>query len=106
MAFVTASDVAKFLGRGDDSSLVSLAGEHLPLVKEMAKTHTRGVGFSEGVPNDAIAAVITSATARLVNNPELIQSEQIGDYSARYTVFQGWSIVERAVLDAHRRKAA
>lgn len=107
MAAVTASDVAKFLGRGGDSSLVSLAGDHLPLVKEMAKTHTRGVGFDAlGNPNDAIAAVITSATARLVNNPELIQSEQIGDYSARYTVFQGWSILERAVLDAHRRKAA
>lgn len=103
---VTALDVAKFLGRGDDSALVALAGEHLPLVTEMAKTHTRGVGFDAGVPNDAIAAVITSATARLVNNPELLQSEQIGDYSARYTVFQGWSILERAVLDAYRRKAA
>ncbi len=106
MAEVTAADVANFLGRGDDPSLVTLAGEHLPLVTEMARTHTRGVGFTGNVPNDAIASVITSATARLTNNPELLQSEQIGDYSARYTTFQGCSILERAVLDAHRRKAA
>lgn len=104
---LTAQDVADFLGRGDDTSLVALAGEHLPLVTEMAYTHTRGVGFDEpDEPNRAIAAVIVSATARLTNNPELLQSEQIGDYSARYTTFQGWSILERAVLDAHRRKAA
>ncbi|MFC5337523.1 hypothetical protein [Leucobacter denitrificans] len=106
MAAVTAADVAKFLGRGGDTSLVALAGDHLPLVTEMARMHTRGVGFDDGEPNDAIAAVIVSATARLTNNPELLQSEQIGDYSARYTTFQGWSILERAVLDAHRRKAA
>ena len=102
-----AQAVAAFLGRGDDTNLVALAGEHLPLITEMARVHTRGVGFDElDNPNDAIAAVITSATARLVNNPELLQSEQIGDYSARYTAFQGWSILERAVLDAYRRKAA
>lgn len=106
MAAVTATSVANFLGRGDDPSLVALAGEHLPLVTEMARMHTRGIGFDDDTPNAAIASVITSATARLTNNPELLQSEQIGDYSARYTTFQGWSILERAVLDAHRRKAA
>lgn len=106
MATVTAADVAVFLGRGDDNALVALAGAHLPLVTEMARTHTRGVGFVGDIPNAAIASVITSATARLANNPELLQSEQIGDYSARYTTFQGWSIIERAVLDSHRRKAA
>jgi hypothetical protein len=105
MANVTAADVAAFLGRGDDTNLVALAGVHLPLVTELARNHTRGVGFDPD-PVDAINSVITSATARLVNNPELLQSEQIGDYSARYTTFQGWSIVERAVLDSYRRKAA
>lgn len=104
---VTAQAVADFLGRGDDTNIVALAGNHLPLITEMARTHTRGIGFDEAdLPNSAISAVIVSATARLVNNPELLQSEQIGDYSARYTTFQGWSILERAVLDAHRRKAA
>lgn len=106
MPTVTPQSVAVFLGRGDDTELVALAGAHLPLVTEMARTYTRGVGFTAGLPNDAIAAVITSATARLTNNPELLQSEQIGDYSARYTTFQGWSIIERSVLDAHRRRAA
>lgn len=106
MALVTAQDVAVFLGRGDDTQVVALAGEHLPLVTEMARTYTRGVGFKGDVPNDAIAAVITSATARLTNNPELLQTEQIGDYTARYTTFQGWSLIERQVLDAHRRRAA
>ncbi|MFV0432535.1 MAG: hypothetical protein ACK5LO_00925 [Leucobacter sp.] len=106
MALVTAHDVAVFLGRGDDTKLVALADAHLPLVTEMARTYTRGVGFTDGIPNDALAAVITSATARLANNPELLQTEQIGDYSARYTTFQGWSLIERQVLDAHRRRAA
>ena len=108
MSAPTAADVAAYLGRGDDTQLVALAGVHLPLVTEWARTHTRGVGFDEFTddPADPIAAVIVSATARLSANPELLQSETIGDYNARYTAFQGWSILERAVLDAYRRKAA
>lgn len=107
MAAPTAADVAKFLGKGDEGNVVALAEVHLPLVTAMAKTHTRGIGFDEwDEPAEPIAAVIVSATARVTSNPNMLVSETIGDYSARYTRFVGWSIIELAVLDSYRRKTA
>lgn len=106
MATPTATDVAKFLGQGDDTSLVALAGEHLPIITAWVKSYTRGVGFTANVPDDAIAAVIVAATARLTQNPEGHITLSIDDYSARMTVFEGFTLVERMVLDGFRRKAA
>jgi hypothetical protein len=105
----TAEDVAAFLGKAGDVKLTGLAGTHLPLVIELARSHTRGKGFgaySDIEAESPLCSVIVSATARLTNNPELLVSETIGDYSARYTTFQGWSIIERSVLDGYRRKSA
>lgn len=103
----SAADVATFLDRGDDPKLVALAGQHLPLITEMVRTYTRGVGFDVfDQPNYALAAVIVSATARLTNNPEGTITFSIDDYQTRKTVFEGFSLIERSVLDAFRRKAA
>lgn len=107
MSAPTATQVAEFLGQGDNTQLLALVGVHLPLITEMARTHTRGVGFdANDEPNDAISAVIVSATARLASNPTSTQSSQAGPFMTRHTVFQGWSLIELSVLDAHRRKAA
>lgn len=106
MLLPTADAVAAFLGKGGDLTVITLAGAHLPLVTELARAHTRGKGFSDYEAESPLCSVIVSATARLTNNPELLVSETIGDYSARYTTFQGWSIIERSVLDGYRRKSA
>lgn len=108
MATVTGQDLADFLGQGDDAALVALAGEHVALVTAMARAYTRGGGFAAngGEPNDEVAAVITTASARLVTNPEQLRREQIHDYAVSPTPFVGWSLVECAVLNRYRKRAA
>ena len=99
--------VAEFLGRGDDSTLVALAGQHVQIVTAMAMAYTRGRGFEDGVPADDVAAVIVTATARLVANPEQVPKDQTaGSFSLRtYAGFKGWSLAETFVLDRYRKKA-
>lgn len=106
---VTAQDVADYLGQGDDSNLVALAGEHLPLIRAMIHAYTRGVGFGEDPEDDyeaPIAAVLTSATARSASNPTSVVTVSIDDASFRRTVFDGFTLLERLILDGYRRKAA
>jgi hypothetical protein len=76
------TDVAGFLGRGENPSILSLAGEHLPIVTTFVRAYTRGNGFDEtGDPSDDLAAVIVTATARLLDNPTLTKSETVGAFS-------------------------
>ncbi|MGY4709063.1 hypothetical protein ACXDF8_05770 [Mycolicibacterium sp. CBM1] len=103
MAAVTGQLVADFLGQGDDSSLVTLAESHADIVTQIARAYTRDGGFTEGVPNADIAAVITTAAARLVANPEQI-STTIGTVSVRGG-FSGWTLTERLVLNRYRKQA-
>lgn len=104
MATVTGQIVADFLGQGDNTELVALAGEHLVIITAMARAYTRDGGFIGADPNDEVAAVITTATARLLANPEQI------DYSVGSTRlgrgFQGWSLAETFVLNRYRRRSA
>ncbi len=99
-------DVADFLGMGDDDTLVALAGQHAGIVLAMARSYTRGVGFDtddDGLAGD-LAAVITTATARLLANPE---QTRYGVGSAQvYSGFTGWSLPELFVLNGYRRRAA
>lgn len=107
MIDVDGAAVAEYLGRGDEADLVALAGAHVPIVTEWVKAYTRGIGFDEsGQPADAIAAVIISATARLTNNPDGTITVAVDDYQTRKTVFEGFTLIERAVLDGYRRKSA
>lgn len=104
---VTATDVADYLGRGDETDLVALAGQHLPIVTEWVKSYTRGVGFDEvNDPDAAVSAVIVAATARLTNNPDGTVTVSVDDYQTRKTVFEGFNLIERQILDGYRRKAA
>lgn len=97
------SRVVAFLGQEDNPEIVALAREHLPIIKMMANAYTRGGGFFGGHPNDDVAAVITTATARLLANPEQLRysagSVQISDS------FRGWTLAETFVLNRYRRRA-
>lgn len=104
MAAVTAQDVADFLGQGGDTTLVALAGEVVPVITAMVESYTRGRGFTAGEPNtDDLAAVITTASARMVTNPEQIPTK-VGSVEIRGG-FQGFSLAETFVLNRYRRTA-
>lgn len=96
--------VAAFLGRPFDPDIMALAQEHLPIVTAMVSGYTRGQGFINGVPGDDLAAVITTATCRLLANPEQVPYD-VGGVGVRGG-FVGWSLPELAVLNTHRRRAA
>lgn len=102
----TGQTVADFLGAGDDAALVALAGQHVLIVTALARSYVRGNGFDPvtAVPADDIAAVITVATARLVANPEQLDT-QLGSTAVRGG-FKGWSLAETFVLNAYRGRAA
>ena len=107
MSAVTGQDVADFLGQGTDATLVALAGQHVLIVQALAQAYTRGRGFDAGVgenePNDELAAVITTATARLVASPEQIPYDS-GSVSMRGG-FTGWTLAETFVLNRYRKRA-
>lgn len=105
MIVLSGETVADYLGRGDDTEIVALAGVHLPIITEWVKAYTRGVGFTPEI-DEPIKAVIVGATARLTSNPDGTITFAVDDYSTRKTVFEGFTLIERAVLDGYRRKAA
>lgn len=103
MAAVTPQQVADFLGQGDNPDLVALAGQHLPIITAMARSYTRGNGFVLTVPEEDIAAVLVTATARLLANPEQID-QMVGGVRTG-NGFAGWTLAETFVLNAYRKRA-
>lgn len=107
----TPQDVAAFLGRPDDPTVLALAAEHLPAVTHMVKAYTRDRGFDPlgGEPGDDLAAVIVSSSARLVANPEhTIDQTVIADentFTTRPGIFNGWTLPELAILHRYRKRA-
>lgn len=90
--------------QADEDRAVTIIG----LVTAMARAHTRDAGFTDGVPNADIAAVIVTASARLVAHPDQLPMTQgMGAVSVEFPRggFQGWTLVERMVLDRYRAKA-
>ncbi|WP_221634676.1 hypothetical protein [Nocardioides luti] len=68
----------------------------------MARSYTRDRGFDGADPFDDVAAVITTATARLLANPG-----QVGNTAGPFTVaggFTGWSLPETFVLNRYRKR--
>lgn len=105
MPTVLPEDVAKFLGRGDDTELIALAQEHLPIVTAFIEAYTRGRGFDElGEPANPLRAVIITATARLVPNPEQMKRYSSGDYSENPAILDGFTLPELAILHRYRRR--
>lgn len=100
-----AARVAAFLGEGDDSTVIALAEQALPLVEASVRAYTRGRGFTAGTPNDDLEAVIIAAAARLAVNPALHRSETVGDYTANYGGFIGFTLPELSILNRYRERA-
>lgn len=100
---VDGQDVADFLGQGSDTALVALAGEVVPVITAMVSAYTRGRGFDLGEPNDELTAVITTASARMVANPEQLPT-RVGSVEIR-AGFQGFSLAETFVLNRYRKRA-
>lgn len=104
---VTGEDIAAFMGRSDDAETIALADQTIPVITAMARAYTRGQGFQDGEPNEELAAVITTATARLVANPTQLQYKQsTGPFSESFqTSFKGWILAETFILNRYRKRA-
>lgn len=103
MSAPTIRDLELFLGR---TVGVGEATAALQTMTQFARAYTRGRGFTDGIPADDIAAVIVTATARLMANPEGHLMETVGSFSVQYGRFQGFNLLELAVLNNYRRTAA
>lgn len=106
MAAPTATDVATFLGPTvtvDTSQATSV----IAVVTSQASAYTRGEGFTDGVPNADISAVILTASARLLSHPRQNQSyETFGPAIASFgAALPQWSVAEKYVLDRYRKRA-
>lgn len=95
--------VGSFLGRDDDFYHLY---ENVQLVLAFVRAYTRGRGFPDNgtIPED-LAAVVVTATARLVTNPAQLEREHAGEYIAVGS-FAGWTLPELAVLHNYRRRTA
>lgn len=104
---VTGNDVAALLGRGDDVELIALADQAVPIITAMVSAYTRGQGFDKAGLALAyeLDAVITTATARFVTNPDSNVRETIGDYTVQPAVFSGFTLPELYVLNRYRKRA-
>lgn len=97
-------DLANLLGRIELNW--DQAGAVLNIVTAMARSYTRGQGFTEGVPADDVKAVILTASARLLADPSgILESERMGPFGTSYAPHTGWSTSELMVLDRYRLRA-
>lgn len=99
----TGQSVADFMGQGDNTELVAMADEHVSVVRAMARAYTRGGGFTSTGGNAELEAVITTASARLVANPEQLDTTVGGVRTG--AGFSGWTLAETFVLNRYRRRA-
>ncbi|GAA4889527.1 hypothetical protein GCM10025789_02430 [Tessaracoccus lubricantis] len=97
------ADVAALMGQPDNPDLVAVIDKALTTINAMVSAYTRGNGFTGGVPNRELRAVIRTATARLTANPEQVAST-VGGVTVG-AGFNGWSLAELAVLNRYRKRA-
>ncbi|WP_322857338.1 hypothetical protein [Mycobacterium shigaense] len=94
---------AKETYSGDDLAQLNSV---LSVVGSMVSSYTRGRGFTDGTPADDLKAVIMTAAARMLKNPNGIRSESMGPFMTQYdqAVFN-WTLSELTVMDRYRVKA-
>lgn len=97
-----ATDVAAFLGRGDDPETVALARQVLPIITAMARSYTRDRGFDDIMPREDLEAVLVTATARMMANPDQLQTT-VGE--VQLAGWQGFNLAELFVLNRYRVRA-
>ena len=97
--------VTAFLGQSPlNTVFAAQATEHVAVIAQMAGDYTRGAGFVAGVPAPALVKVMVTASARLLANPEQIPF-QTGSVAIR-GAFEGWSPLEKILLNTYRKTAA
>lgn len=74
-----------------------------------AHAYTRGRGFTDGVPNDEIEAVVVSVAARIMANPQNVATttSTAGPFTEQttYGKWSGFNLLEQAVLNRYRVRA-
>lgn len=95
---------------GEDMDVDPARGQQaLHMATMYARAYTRGQGFTNGVPNDEIEAVIISVAARIMSNPRGVAtvSEATGPFnqSITYSKWNGFNLLEQAVLNRYRVRA-
>ena len=74
----------------------------------LAKSYTRGNGFTDNEPNEEIAAVIVTASARLAANGEQLSRKRVDDVEYEFAALRAafsWSLAEQLVLNRYRVRA-
>lgn len=75
------------------------------VVASLAKSYTRGNGFTDGEPADDLRSVIMLASTRLLRDKG-IAAESMGPFSVTYRGgFDGWTAGELMVLNRYRARA-
>lgn len=102
-ALPTGQDVAAFVGQGENPEFIALADQQVPIITAMARAYTRDKGFEADLVEEDLAAVIITATARLMANPDQVNYRS-GSVSFQ-SHFTGWSLAETFVLNRYRKRA-
>ncbi len=102
----TPSQLALLLNQGSYTAEARFSAV-LGIVSTLAKSYTRGHGWTDGQPAEDIDAVILTAAARLVTNPgQISAAEGMGGLTVDWRAgFTGWTLVELAVLNRYRDMA-
>ncbi len=83
------------------------APQHVAIVTEFVRAYTRGSGFDiNGNANDDLAAVIVTATARLLASLSLMPRREVGPMALVFTPFRGFTVAEMIVLNRYRQRTA
>lgn len=100
MPEVNSDDVTNLLDADLDDGVI-------PVITTMAKSYTRGQGFVGNEPNAELAAVITTAAARLASNTKQLRHAQTsGPFVQDFrSAFDGWTLAELFVLNRYRKRA-
>ena len=75
----------------------------MPVITAMVRAYTRGRGFDDGEPTAELGAVITTASARMVANPEQVDT-RVGSTEIRGG-FRGLNLAELFFLNRYRKRA-
>lgn len=74
---------------------------------QFVKAYTRSQGFDiNGDVNEDLAAVVVTASARLLASPALMSRRDVGSFSLAFTPFKGFTVAEMMVLNRHRQRTA
>lgn len=104
MAAPTSAELGALMGR---TVTTEQGNAVLSIISALASGYTRGVGFTDGVPNNEIRAVVLSAACRYIAEPrQMATTEVVGPMSARFEAGGfDFSVGERMVLNRYRIRA-